>query len=163
MTISTLNGRLGFLTMVAVAALLFLNATPSAVMAGGEPGSGCGLEGLKYDPGPYIGDVTLKWQTNGVYAYGIVVRAGDPDCDGTIAGLINPSVTEDEFKNWKSKDLRLACIENLCSYDLDTSDEVTCPFTCHEDGAYFEVVGVGGMKWDSATSFTAKFVIMHLE
>lgn len=156
--------RTKLVVFMVMAAALFITVCPVCVMAGGEPGGGCGLTGLKYDPAPYIGDIVLTWVQNGntgdVYAQGIVEQAGNSGCTGTFSGVIIDDVPLDIFQAWRGNDLRLTCLENLCDY---STGELICPFPCHGDGEFFEVVGVGAMKELTDYSFTAKFVIMHLE
>ena len=149
---------------VVVAAGFFLLAVgPAHVMAGGEPGGGCG-EGFKYDPAPYIGDITLEWkggdgsEDEGIYASGIVEQAGNSGCRGTFSGLIVPNISLDEFQTWTASDLRLTCLENTCDFSSNN-----CAFTCLGDDARLEVIAVGGMTWLTDSSFTAKFVIMALK
>lgn len=151
-----------WMVFMVMAVALVISVFPVGVMAGGEPGAGCGLDDLKYDPAPYIGTITLEWigldGIGDVYAQGFVEQKGNTGCTGTFSGVIVEDIPFDTFKSWKSNDLRLTCLENLC-------DPVTgnCPFPCHGDGASFEVVGVGQITMLTEYSFSAKFIIMHLE
>lgn len=164
MIISTLKSKLGVLTITAATALMLLTAGPSIVMAGGEGGAGCGGEDAKYDPAPYIGTLTVKWDGPDGYglglvtATGIVEQAGNSGCVGNFNDYPFAVVPFDGegpplgFVNWDGKSLRGYCDQNLGQ-----------PFGCFSDQEDFQMVAVGGLKWaPDQTSFTAKFVIMHL-
>ena len=154
------NQRVCLLVAIGVALMAF---GPAAVMAGGEPGTGCGLEGMKYDPAPYIGDVTVSWvagTTPGlgdVSFTGTVDQAGKTGCSGSFDGVYLYDISYDYFRRWNPSFLRLSCIENIAElYE-------PLPFPCVLDDASLEVIGVGGMKWLDDYSFTAKFIIMALQ
>ena len=146
-------------SIVIVAAIWLLAVSPAAVSAGGEPGTGCG-EGFKYDPPPFVGDLTLIWNEASlgsdigyVTATGTVDQAGKADCSGVFSNTtIIEDVSIDDFLAWDANFLKGSCIENIGTF----------PFPCYGDAALFSVVAVGGMKWMGET-FTAKFVIMHLK
>ena len=96
MTISTIKRKFSFLVIMAVAALLLLTTGTANVMAGGEPGAGCGVGGLKYDPAPYIGTLTVEWVgdvENGelemLHSQGSVEQSGNSGCSGRIRKIIS--------------------------------------------------------------------------
>ena len=149
--------------VVVAAGFFLLTVGPAHLMAGSEPGQGCGEEGLKYDPAPYMGDITVAWVggdgsgLGNVFLSGTVEQAGKSDCYGFFDGdqVFVEKILYEEFINWSPNNLRTYCFENW-----DESE----PFSCNSDGALFELVGVGAMRWSTqGDSFTAKFVIMHLE
>lgn len=148
------NQRICLLVAIGVALMAF---GPAIVMAGGEPGTGCGLEGMKYDPAPYIGDVIVSWTEGSVSGLGdvsftgTVDQAGNTGCSGSFAGVYLTGIVYDAFRDWNPSFLRLSCIENL-----------ETPFFCLTEDTSLEVIGVGGMKWLDDYSFTAKFIIMAL-
>ena len=151
-------------SMVLIAAMLLLVGTPTVLLAGGEPGTGCDGE-FKYDPPPFVGDLTLIWSETDsalglgeVTATGIVTQGGSADCEGVFDNtLIVENITLDQFLAWDAKLLKGTCIENQFIDGFGWF-----PFPCYEYGALFSVVAVGGIQWMGG-SFSAKFVIMPLK
>ena len=108
-----------FLVFMFVATLFFI---PSFALAGGgiEPGSSCGVEGVKYDGPPLIGDVELTIQDDNLIATGFLERKGNPGCIFPVVlgfGAINSVF----FSELKGTDIKGFCLDEIIniSQELD--------------------------------------------
>jgi len=135
---------------------------PSFALAGGagiEPGGGCEApeEGMKakYDGPPYIGDCDLWFVEEPPGDSGVYIecdslsRAGNSGCNANIPDSFIANMVIAEWENLKANHLRLSCFENTENF-----------FDCHEVDELFEVIAVGGLKWNENGTATAQFVIM---
>ena len=156
------NKWIDFIVMAAL--MMLLAGIPATLMAGGEPGAGCDPpqgEDYKYDPAPFMGDLTVEWDEKAILVTGEVVQAGNMGCSiNLVAHQITGGVEYDEFINLKSNYLRGQCIESIPNESFD----INCDTYEFNIDALFETVACGGLKWaDDEHSFEAKFVIMKLQ
>ena len=144
---------------ILVAMLMILTQSSALAGAGIEPGGDCDLEGLKYDPPPYIGELTAEFDTSTsqLILSGTVVQVGNSACTGTIKDFTS-TITQPEFENITANYLRTLCVTNTLNEDN------TLWFNCADEDAPFEILGVGNLKWIvPGEKFSAKFILMLLQ
>ena len=122
--------------------------------ASGEPGGSCPLSetGYKYITPPYTGTFTAYFHDSGLYITGLVERVGNSTEVGNIPapGVLLTTMTLSEFQNLTPNEIRGYCLVGFESF-------------FGIDSGFFDVVGVGKIRYTSETSFTADVVIMQVQ
>jgi hypothetical protein len=146
-----------FWILLSIGAILVLTVSQTLAKggSGGEPGSGCTDQSInyKYAPAPYLGQVYASYEGGNVYITGSVEQAGNSGCTGGMTYILfMTSIGLAEFQALTSKDLQGVCLAGFSGFFTPT---------CVLYDA-FEIVGAGGLKFTSDTSFTFNAVIMQL-